>query len=56
MCLSCGCGRPNDAHGDDRHITLDDLKAAGEAAELTAEKAADNIKSGLAEAKSKPAS
>lgn len=31
MCISCGCGRINDKHGDDRSITLDSLEAAAEA-------------------------
>jgi len=31
MCLSCGCQRPNDSHGDKRNLTLDDLRQAGEA-------------------------
>ena len=43
MCLSCGCGEPNDNHGDDRHITMDQLTAAAEAAEITADEAAHNI-------------
>jgi hypothetical protein len=43
MCLSCGCGEPDDKHGDDRHITLEMLKAAAEAAEITKEEAANNI-------------
>jgi hypothetical protein len=43
MCLSCGCGEPDDNHGDDRHIILSDLAAAAEAAEITTEEAARNI-------------
>jgi hypothetical protein len=43
MCLSCGCGEPNDNHGDDRHITLDMLQEAAEAAEVSTEEAANNI-------------
>lgn len=43
MCLSCGCGAPNDDHGDHRHIIRDDLDAAAEAAEIDAEEAASNI-------------
>jgi len=31
MCLSCGCQRPNDSHGDKRNLTLDDLRQAGQA-------------------------
>jgi hypothetical protein len=43
MCLSCGCGEPNDNHGDDRHITLDMLQEAAEAAEVSPEEAVNNI-------------
>jgi ABC-type transporter Mla subunit MlaD len=31
MCLNCGCGEPEDDHGDERNITLDDLHAASQA-------------------------
>ena len=43
MCLSCGCGEPDDNHGDVRHITTEMLEAAAEAAEITVEEAANNI-------------
>ena len=43
MCISCGCDAPNDRHGDDRHITQDDLNAAAAAAEITPEQVALNI-------------
>ncbi|MEX1253332.1 MAG: hypothetical protein WEE64_03230 [Dehalococcoidia bacterium] len=32
MCASCGCGLVNEDHGDERHITLDDLQEAADAA------------------------
>ncbi len=31
MCMNCGCGEPNERHGNDANITLDDLRQAGEA-------------------------
>jgi hypothetical protein len=43
MCISCGCGRPNDNHGDQRNITLQDIDAAAEAAGTTREKILQNI-------------
>lgn len=43
MCLDCGCGEPNESHGDSRHITLDQLKAAAEASGIETEEAADRI-------------
>ena len=47
MCLDCGCGEPNDRHGDDRHITLDDVQAAAEASDISLEEAKRNIIQGL---------
>lgn len=47
MCLSCGCGEPNERHGDDRHITQDDLNAAAQASEISPKQAAQNILDGL---------
>lgn len=43
MCLTCGCGEPNADHGDSRHITLNDLQSAAEAAEISADEAASNL-------------
>ena len=43
MCLSCGCGEPDDDHGDPVHITTESLSAAATAAEITPEEAAENI-------------
>lgn len=43
MCVSCGCGKPNDAHGDMRNITRDDVNRAAEAAGITADEAVRNI-------------
>ena len=44
MCVSCGCGEPNDNHGGDtRHITMEMLQAAAEAAEISVDDAAHNI-------------
>lgn len=31
MCMNCGCGMPNDKHGNEANITMDDLRKAGEA-------------------------
>ena len=43
MCMSCGCGEPNAAHGDDRHITLEDLEEAAKAAGITLEEVLRNL-------------
>ena len=50
MCLSCGCGEPNERHGDDRHITRDDIDAAAEAAEISAAEVVQNISAGAQDA------
>ena len=46
MCLSCGCGQPNDDHGDSRNITLDDVDQAAKAAGTTRDKVLQNIMGG----------
>ena len=43
MCMSCGCGEPNEDHGNPDNITLDDLRRAAKAARIDPEQAADNI-------------
>jgi len=45
MCVSCGCGSPNDKHGDQRNITLNDLDQAAKAAGTTRDRVAQNIMS-----------
>lgn len=44
MCASCGCGKPNENHGDEANITLNDLEQAARAAGVTTSQVADNIK------------
>jgi hypothetical protein len=50
MCLDCGCGEPNERHGDDRHIIMDDVQAAAKASEISVEEAKRNIIEGLGQA------
>ena len=50
MCLTCGCGEPNDDHGDAAHITYDDLKKAADAAEISVAEAAKNLQETVAKA------
>jgi hypothetical protein len=50
MCLSCGCGEPNNDHGNASNITMQDLEAAAKAANITPEQAADNIVKGQKQA------
>jgi hypothetical protein len=41
--MSCGCGEPNEAHGNSDHITLEQMQRAATAANVDVETAADNI-------------
>lgn len=50
MCLSCDCGEPNERHGDDRHITQDDIDAAADAAEISSAEVVQNISAGAQQA------
>ena len=50
MCLSCGCGQPEERHGNEANITMGDLRRAAEAADVDPEQAADNIHAGAREA------
>jgi hypothetical protein len=50
MCLSCGCGEPNDDHGDRRHITQDQLEQAAQAAQISPQAAAQNMLDGVQDA------
>ncbi len=45
MCMSCGCGSPNDDHGDSRNLTLNDIDQAAMAAGTTRDKVLQNIMS-----------
>jgi hypothetical protein len=47
MCLSCGCGEPNEKHGDDRNITMEDMQKAAQASNIPPMKAAQNIMNGM---------
>ena len=46
MCVSCGCGQPNEQHGDQRNITLNQLQQAAQAAGISVEQVANNIRQG----------
>ena len=43
MCVSCGCGEPNEDHGDKRHITMQQIQQAAEAASISPAEVAQNI-------------
>ena len=52
MCVSCGCGEPNERHGDDRHITQDDLQQAAAAANISLDEVVRNISTGTQQGES----
>jgi hypothetical protein len=56
MCVSCGCGEGHDDHGDPRHLTLEDLEQAAEAANLTVEEVVQNIQASGRHGGSSPSS
>jgi len=43
MCLNCGCGEPNESHGKEANITLDDVRRAGEANSQSVEESLRNM-------------
>ncbi len=45
MCVSCGCGAPNDDHGNAANITMLDVEKAAQAAEISPSQVAANISS-----------
>ena len=56
MCLDCGCGEPNERHGDDRHIIMDDIQAAATASEISLDEAKRNIGEALGKTQQSTAS
>ena len=56
MCLSCGCGKPNEDYGDKRHITMEELDQAAKAADITRDQAVQNIVNTVAQAQSQQSS
>jgi hypothetical protein len=43
MCASCGCGEPNDNHGDSRNITWSQIEQAASAGNVSAKDATQNM-------------
>jgi hypothetical protein len=56
MCVSCGCGEIHDNHGDPRHLTIEDLQQAAEAANLTVDQVVQNIQTSGRQGGSSPPS
>jgi hypothetical protein len=45
MCMSCGCGDVSNDHGNPDNITEEDLERAANAANVSKQQAAENIRS-----------
>jgi hypothetical protein len=43
MCANCGCGIPEDKHGDDRNISWSEVEVAAEANDMSPTKAVENM-------------
>jgi hypothetical protein len=43
MCANCGCGIPEDKHGDERNINWSDIEAAAKANDMSPEQAIKNM-------------
>jgi hypothetical protein len=43
MCANCGCGVPEDKHGDDRNIAWSEIVAAAEANDASPTEATQNM-------------
>ncbi|HEX6237536.1 MAG TPA: hypothetical protein VFZ68_10110 [Acidimicrobiales bacterium] len=43
MCANCGCGIPEDRHGDDRNILWSEIEAAADANEMSPGQAIENM-------------
>jgi hypothetical protein len=43
MCANCGCGIPEDKHGDERNITWPQIEAAAAANDQSTDEAVNNI-------------
>ncbi len=54
MCMSCGCNKADDDHGDPRHVTTSTLQEAAKAAGIEASEAAQNIQKSAQEGAKQP--
>lgn len=49
MCVSCGCGKFEDSHADERNITVSSLQQAAAASNLTVDQVLQNLVEGCAQ-------
>ena len=50
MCLDCGCGKPNDDHGNADHLTMKQVEKAAKASEISVDEAVKNITQAMKDA------
>ena len=43
MCATCGCGIPEDKHGDERNINWSEIEAAAQANDISTDEVVKNI-------------
>ncbi len=51
MCVSCGCDKPNDDHGDSRNITMNQIEQAASAIGKEPKDVAQNIQKSMSQAR-----
>jgi hypothetical protein len=54
MCVSCGCGESHNNHGDPRHLTIEDLELAANAAGVSVDQVVQNIQTSTRQKESNP--
>ncbi len=52
MCVTCGCGKYGEKHGDDRNITMAELREAAEAANISLDDVVKNIQESVSQSQS----
>lgn len=43
MCVTCGCGMVDEDHGDERNLTMEDMRQAAEAAGISVQEVVQNV-------------
>lgn len=49
MCLNCGCGKPDDQHGDAANITRDQLERAAKANDMDLRQSVENMQKAVSQ-------
>ena len=54
MCLTCGCLKPHDEHGNPDYLTIDELEKSAKLDKLSLDEAVSNLLKTVEVAKKKP--